>query len=48
MRCDNCKWADLIGGFPDGQPMFDCACKDPRVPFDMEEDTDCPCFEVRD
>ena len=34
-------------GFPDGQDMFVCDMEgDPRLPFDMEWDTEeCPCFE---
>ena len=47
MICDRCRHADAVGGFPDGQDMFVCNMQDdPRVPFNMEEDTEeCPCFE---
>ena len=45
MICDTCKWAGRVTGFPDGEDMFVCDCKDPRVPFTMEEDSDCPCYE---
>lgn len=44
MMCDTCIHADSIGGYPDGEDMFTCNCKDPRVPFDMEENTICPCY----
>jgi len=46
MKCDRCVHAGTVGGFPDGD-MFCCECEDdPRVPFTMDEDTDCPLFEV--
>ena len=45
--CDRCKHAGSVGGYPDGQDMFVCESDDPRVPFDMEEDTVCPVFELR-
>ena len=48
MICDRCKYASSIGGYPDGEDMFVCACEDPRVPFNMGEDSDCPCFEEAD
>lgn len=49
MICDRCKHASAVGGYPDGQDMFVCDLQsDPRVPFDMEEGTDCPLFEEAD
>lgn len=45
MICDKCVWAGSVGGYPDGQDMFVCECPSDRVPFDMDEDSDCPCFE---
>ncbi len=46
MICDRCRHADAVGGFPDGQDKFVCNKQDdPRVPFNMEEDTEeCPLF----
>lgn len=44
MLCDTCRHAGSVY-YPDGD-MFVCAMdSDPRVPFDMDEDTDCPCYE---
>ena len=47
MICDRCRRAGTVGGFPDGQDMFVCDMEgNPRLPFDMEEDTGvCSCFE---
>lgn len=46
MMCDHCKYASAVGGFPDGEDMFVCDKQDdPRIPFDMDEDTVCPLFE---
>ena len=45
MMCDNCIHAGRVGGFPDGEDMFVYDCRDPRVPFDMDEDTVCPCYK---
>lgn len=43
--CDDCVHADRVGGFPDGD-MFVCDCEgDPRVPFDMDENTNCPLYK---
>ena len=46
MICDRCRHAGTVRGFPDGQDMFVCDMEgDPRLPFDMEEDTEvCSCF----
>ena len=44
MMCDDCIYAGRVDGFPDGD-MFVCECDDPRVPFDMDEDTVCPCYK---
>lgn len=44
MMCDDCIHAGRVGGFPDGEDMFVCNCRDPRVPFDMDEGTVCPCY----
>lgn len=45
MKCDDCIHADNVGGFPDGQDMFVCECgHDPRVPFNMDENTNCPLY----
>ena len=44
--CDTCRYADRVTGYPDGEDMFVCGRSgDPRVPFDMEEDTVCPCYK---
>lgn len=47
MICDRCSYAGVVRGFPDEQDMFVCDKEgDPRIPFDMEIDTEeCPCFE---
>ncbi len=48
MICDRCKYADRVTGYPDGEDMFTCSCPEEKkhlIPFDMEEDTDCPVFE---
>ena len=43
-QCNACRHADYIA-FDDGD-MFCCAKDDdPRIPFDMDENTFCPCFE---
>ena len=45
-QCGNCRFRSAVGGFPDGEDMFCCDMEtDPRMPFDMEHDTECPCFE---
>ena len=44
MMCDDCIHAGRVTGFPDGD-MFVCECDDPRVPFDMDENTVCPCYK---
>lgn len=45
-QCFRCKYRSAIGGFPNGEDMFVCGKEgDPRMPFDMEADTFCPCFE---
>lgn len=43
-QCEHCKYASWVSGYPDGQDMFACDCYNPEMPFDMEEDTFCPCF----
>ena len=50
MICDRCRHLGAVGGYPDGQDMPVCDIEgDPRLPFDMEEDTEeCPCFEPRE
>lgn len=50
MICDRCRHLSAVGGFPDGQDMPVCDMEgDPRLPFDMEEDTEeCLCFELRE
>ena len=46
-QCENCRFAGLIW-YPDGD-MFCCdKDNDPRMPFNMEADTFCPCFEPLD
>ena len=46
MMCDTCRYADRIYGYPEGDTMFCCGrADDPRVPFDMEEDTICPVWQ---
>lgn len=47
-QCDVCKYSSWVSGYPDGQNMFTCDCNDPKLPFNMEEDTFCPCFELDD
>ncbi len=43
-QCNACRYADYIA-FDDGD-MFCCAKDDdPNMPFNMTEDTFCPCFE---
>ena len=45
MMCDDCIHADRVGGFPDGEDMFVCEFEhDPRVPFNMDENTICPLY----
>ena len=45
-QCLRCRFASGIGGFPDGQDMFTCdKLADSKMPFTMESDTPCPCFE---
>ena len=50
MICDRCKHASYVDGFPEGDVMFCCDKQDdPRIPFDMEEDTEeCPLFEEKE
>ena len=43
-QCEHCKYASWVSGYPDGQDMFTCDCEDPKLPFDMDDDTFCPCF----
>ena len=44
-QCYKCKYADSVK-FYDGGDMFTCAKdSDPNMPFNMTEDTFCPCFE---
>ncbi len=44
MMCDDCVHAGRVTGFPDGD-MFVCECEhDPRVPFNMDENTNCPLY----
>lgn len=46
--CDDCIHAGCVGGFPDGD-MFVCDCEgDPRVPFNMDENTNCPLYRKND
>lgn len=46
-QCNTCKYADGVH-YDDGD-MFCCAKdKDPNMPFDMDENTYCPCFEKDD
>lgn len=45
MMCDDCIHAGRVSGFPDGEDMFVCDCRDPRVSFDMDENTVCPCYK---
>ena len=43
-QCNTCRYAGYIA-FDDGD-MFYCAKDDdPNMPFDMDENTYCPCFE---
>ena len=45
-QCMKCKYQDWVTGFADGQDMFCCQKEgDPLMPFDMEDDTECPLFE---
>ena len=44
-QCYKCKYAGSVK-FYDGDDMFACAKDgDPNMPFNMTEDTFCPCFE---
>lgn len=48
-ECNRCKYAprggvSTCGG--DDLPVWTCdKIDDPRMPFDMKDDTPCPCFE---
>lgn len=49
-QCSKCKFAPPAGSFStcsgDDLPVWSCdKTDDPRMPFNMEYDTDCPCFE---
>ena len=49
-QCEVCKYAPPYGTYStcsgDDLPVWTCdKIDDPRMPFDMEDDTDCPCFE---
>lgn len=52
-QCLNCKYAPPYGSYStctgDDLPVWSCdMIDDPRMPFDMERDTDCPCFEKKE
>ncbi|MDC7951302.1 hypothetical protein PAA26_04440 [Methanomassiliicoccaceae archaeon COG_1] len=48
-QCMRCRFAPCRGfstSSGDDLPVWDCGMlDDPRMPFDMEKDTPCPCFE---
>lgn len=47
-QCSKCKYAGSVK-FYDGGDMFTCDMdSDPNMPFDMNEDTFCPCFETEE
>lgn len=50
-QCARCKYAPAPGTYStcsgDDLPVWSCGkTDDPRMPFDMEDDTFCPCFEL--
>ena len=52
-QCNRCKFAPAPGSYStctgDDLPVWSCGKEDdPRMPFDMDDDTNCPCFEPAD
>ena len=44
-QCNTCRYAGLVKSY-EGDDVFCCAKDDdPNMPFNMTEDTFCPCFE---
>ena len=49
-QCNKCRYAPPFGTYStcsgDDLPVWTCdMMDDPRMPFDMEDDTDCPCYK---
>jgi len=52
-QCNRCRFAPTPGSYStcsgDDLPVWSCdKIDDPEMPFDMDEDTVCPCFKPRE